>query len=101
MLAKEPAELVLVASGNRRHRLADRRPAKPQRPPLRSAERAAAHEDSRAAQVVIVERAKVRGQDSRLLEGGVRRSYCRTRLRKINHRFAYRRSRIDYARIST
>ncbi len=55
MLAEEPAELVLVASGDRRHRLADRRPAKPQRPPLRRAERAAAHEDGRAAQVVIVE----------------------------------------------
>src|SRR5258708_3781121 len=94
MLAKEPAELLLVASGDRRHRLADRRPAKPQRPPLRRAERAAAHEDGRAAQVVIVERAKVRGQDSRLLEGGGRRSDRRTRLSKFKHQCMAAQARI-------
>ena len=74
------------------------RPAQAERAPLRRAERAPAHEDGGAPEVVVVERAEVGGEDSRLLEGRGGRADRGPGAREVEHpppspMVAYRKSR--------
>ena len=85
VLAEYAAELVLVATRQRRHHLAHGRPTESQRPSSRRAERAPAHEDRRPAQVVIVKAAQVGGEDACFLERGGRGTDRRSSTSEVKH----------------
>ena len=67
MLLEDGLELVGVTPRDRFDDLAQDRPSKAKRPALRGAESPPAHEHCRPPQVIVVERAKVRGEDPGLL----------------------------------
>src|SRR5207245_4715100 len=77
MLAEDRAELIFSPLGQRRNDLADGRPAEAESASLGRRKGAAAHVDGGAPEVIVVQRAEVGAEDTRLLKrrrGGADRS---------------------------